>query len=103
MYLIFVARTLSDLSCSSTAVYSANYNVDTNVDLHIVLDASWPHNSIAKSIGYLVDNVNVAHFGSNITLMNAKDGRTAFDSTQSLGTFFENYNATVQQASEYLN
>ncbi|CAG9581334.1 unnamed protein product [Danaus chrysippus] len=84
----YTSNNLNDLNCVVSET-SLDYRLKTN--LYIVLDLSWPYQSIYPAISYLLDSIEVGKYGSSVTLLNAFDGSVIVNTTFSLSEFHSNY------------
>lgn len=89
---------MNDMNCITTLTQSNDYRLKTN--LYVVLDSSWPYQSVFPAISYLVDSIEVGKFGSSITLLSAFDGSIIINTTYSPADFYSEYNATRHTTSE---
>lgn len=94
------ANILNDLNCVITETTSPDFRLRTNV--YIVLDSSWPYNTIYPAISYLLDTIEVNKFGSSVTLLSAFDGSELIPQTFSLANFHSLYTATAHQSCKYM-
>ncbi|XP_063821062.1 uncharacterized protein LOC135071214 isoform X1 [Ostrinia nubilalis] len=95
-YQTYTSNTMNDLNCIITEATSPDFRLRTN--LYIVLDSSWPYNTIYPAISYLLEAIEVNKYGSSVTLLSAADGRVLINQTLSQSEFHLLYNATTHQS-----
>lgn len=66
-------------------------------DLYIYVDTTWQYREIQPIVANLVENLDVNPFGSNYTLLNARDGTIIVSSTNSLSDFYLQWTQAVHQ------
>ncbi|KAL0851234.1 hypothetical protein ABMA28_007078 [Loxostege sticticalis] len=92
----YSSSNLHTLSCATTETTSPNFRLRTN--LYIVLDATWPYNTIYPAISHLLDAIEVNKYGSSVTLLSAFDGSILIPQTFSVAEFHSAYTAAAHQA-----
>ncbi|XP_072944091.1 uncharacterized protein [Epargyreus clarus] len=92
----YASSNLNDLNCITSDATSHDYRVKAN--LYLVLDATWPYQTVYPAVSYLLDNIEVGKFGSSVTLMSALDGSVIINTTNSLADFHSEYTLTRHQA-----
>ncbi|GBP39810.1 hypothetical protein EVAR_88312_1 [Eumeta japonica] len=83
---------LPNLNCHT--VENGNPDFRTRTNLYLVLDSSWPYETIYPAISYLLDMIEVGKYGSSVTLLNALNGGVVVNTTFSLAEFHTQYTVT---------
>ncbi|CAB3240553.1 unnamed protein product [Arctia plantaginis] len=87
----YTANNLNDMNCVTTLTVSRDFRTRTR--LYIAMDATWPYQAVYPAISFLLDEIEVNKFGSNVTLLSAFDGSIIINTTGSIAEFHANYTA----------
>uniref|UniRef100_A0A182P9B3 VWFA domain-containing protein n=1 Tax=Anopheles epiroticus TaxID=199890 RepID=A0A182P9B3_9DIPT len=94
----YIPSALNDLTCEATAIVMNDPTIwRTASDLFIFIDAAWPHRDAYSVVSNILDAVDVGRFGTNYTILNARDGNVIVNSTQFLSDFHLTYTAELHQ------
>uniref|UniRef100_A0A182SC21 VWFA domain-containing protein n=1 Tax=Anopheles maculatus TaxID=74869 RepID=A0A182SC21_9DIPT len=94
----YIPSALNDLTCEATAIVMNDPTVwRAASDLYIFIDAAWPHRDVYSVVSNILDSVEVGRFGTNYTILNARDGNVIVNSTQFLSDFHMTYTAERHQ------
>lgn len=92
------AQSLNDPSCATTTIVPRDPTIwRSAADLYIYVDTTWTFREIQPVIAGLLESLDVNPFGSNFTLLNARDGAVMVPSTHSLSEFYLRWNHTSHQ------
>lgn len=91
----YTQSNLNDLDCISSEL-GIDYRTITN--LYIVLDTTWPYQTIYPAITYILESIEVGKYGSSVTLLSAYDGSVVINKTFSLSEFHTNYTLATHQS-----
>lgn len=92
------AQSLNDPSCVTTSNVPGDRTIwRSAADIYIYIDTTWQYREIQPIIANLVENLDVNPFGSNYTLLNARDGTIIISATNSLSDFYLQWTEAVQQ------
>ncbi|KAK5639306.1 hypothetical protein RI129_011798 [Pyrocoelia pectoralis] len=84
-----------------SSIQDLNCEVDNDVVVHaaadvlILIDTQWEFKLIEPVIAYLLDSININPYGSNYTVINARDGGILVNSSNTILDFYLNYNRTI--------
>lgn len=90
---------MNDLNCEFTESNTVDFRLRTN--LYLVVDVSWPYQTIYPAISYLLDKIEVGKYGSSVTLLTAFDGSIVINKTFSLADFHAEYTLSRHQSSKF--
>ncbi|XP_049298889.1 uncharacterized protein LOC125771851 isoform X2 [Anopheles funestus] len=94
----YIPSALNDLTCEATAIVTNDQTVwRAASDLYIFVDAAWPHRDVYSVVSNILDSVDVGRFGTNYTILNARDGNVIVNSTQFLSDFHLTYTPQLHQ------
>ncbi|XP_050080179.1 uncharacterized protein LOC126567880 [Anopheles maculipalpis] len=94
----YIPSALNDLTCDATAIVMNDPTVwRAASDLYIFVDAAWPYRDVYSVVSNILDSVEVGRFGTNYTILNARDGNVIVNSTQFLSDFHMTYTAELHQ------
>uniref|UniRef100_A0A182WF71 VWFA domain-containing protein n=1 Tax=Anopheles minimus TaxID=112268 RepID=A0A182WF71_9DIPT len=94
----YIPSALNDLTCEATAIVMNDPTVwRAASDLYIFVDAAWPHRDVYSVVSNILDSVEVGRFGTNYTILNARDGNVIVNSTNFLADFHMTYTAQLHQ------
>ncbi|XP_041783339.1 uncharacterized protein LOC121599534 [Anopheles merus] len=95
----YIPSALNDLSCEATAIVMNDPTIwRTASDLYIFIDAAWPHRDAYSVVSNILDSLDVGRFGTNYTILNARDGNVIVNSTQFLSDFHMTYTPELHQS-----
>ncbi|XP_011501690.1 PREDICTED: uncharacterized protein LOC105365272 [Ceratosolen solmsi marchali] len=82
----FITTMNNDMICNNT--HGALGMIDEPaVDLTIILDTTWPFDVIQQILGQLLENLDISKYNSNFTIINAHDGTSISNSSNSILDF----------------
>ncbi|XP_035901387.1 uncharacterized protein LOC118507242 [Anopheles stephensi] len=94
----YIPTALNDLTCDATAIVMNDPTVwRAASDLYIFVDAAWPHRDVYSVVSNILDSVEVGRFGTNYTILNARDGNVIVNTTQFLSDFHMTYTPALHQ------
>ncbi|XP_052902049.1 uncharacterized protein LOC128309652 [Anopheles moucheti] len=94
----YIPSALNDLTCEATAIVMNDRTIwRAASDLYIFVDAAWPHRDVYSVVSNILDSVDIGRFGSNYTILNARDGNVIVSSTHFLSDFHLNYTPQLHQ------
>lgn len=64
------------------------------------MDATWPYQAVYPAISFLLDEIEVGKFGSNVTLLSSFDGSVIINTTASIAEFHANYTEARHRTSK---
>ncbi|XP_014480886.1 PREDICTED: uncharacterized protein LOC106747658 [Dinoponera quadriceps] len=82
-----------DLSCEQTTTGYFKDTVELSADLTIILDTTWPFETIRPILTNLLENMKINPYNSQFTIINARDGSIMMNTTDDI-LDFANYNKT---------
>uniref|UniRef100_A0A182MR66 Uncharacterized protein n=1 Tax=Anopheles culicifacies TaxID=139723 RepID=A0A182MR66_9DIPT len=94
----YIPTALNDLTCEATAIVMNDPTVwRTASDLYIFVDAAWPHRDVYSVVSNILDSVDVGRFGTNYTILNARDANVIVNTTHFLSDFHLTYTPQLHQ------
>ncbi|XP_053657783.1 uncharacterized protein LOC128706865 [Anopheles marshallii] len=94
----YIPSALNDLTCDATAIVMNDRTIwRAASDLYIFVDAAWPHRDVYSVVSNILDSVDIGRFGSNYTILNARDGNVIVNSTHFLSDFHLSYTPQLHQ------
>ncbi|XP_045773482.1 uncharacterized protein LOC123872922 isoform X1 [Maniola jurtina] len=92
----YARNNMNDLNCEFTESNTVDFRLRTN--LYLVVDVSWPYQTIYPAISYLLDKIEVGKYGSSVTLLTAFDGSIVINKIFSLADFHAEYTLSRHQS-----
>lgn len=88
----------SSLNTPACEVASTTLLARPYVDVVVLLDTSWQYSDIHPAISFLLERTEAGQYGSNITVLNAMDGRPLFNSSYPRLDWHVNYTSDAHAA-----
>ncbi|XP_030375136.1 uncharacterized protein LOC115624551 [Scaptodrosophila lebanonensis] len=92
----YVPQSLNDVACSASSTQDLVDVITPMTNLYVFLDTSWQYSTIVDYVAYVLQQLNIHPYASNVTMLSAYDGSIIVNTTNYITDVYQKWNVTTQ-------